>query len=406
MMKVGIAASMWRGLADLPFPEFVEYCREAGAEVLELSGWPQSYAGTLTFDAAGIDRVRTLVQRAGLGMVAVGCPSDLVQPTAEGMAAQVALIERHVALAEALGAQAVGLKAGNPPEGMDADEAQRLIVEALKLAAPYAHARNIFLALENGGTVTNDHRRLVEIVRDAHDLYVRALLDVGNFLRFGYSAEEVVRVVEEVAPLSAHIHLKDGRGHRGDFRDTPLGQGELDMGRILRAIRVAGYLHPLCVQYEGPDQPGVYRHNVAWTRERVGNWETGTNPARLVRGYHHIAIASSSFESAFRFYGELLDLPLTPAQGISYSPVLLFDLPTGEQFHCHLHGPSQHMHVALEVADFQGAIARLRGAGVEVRGPDRRGDGSEFLFCRDFDGNTVELTHHDSWSAHKLVGRG
>ena len=406
-MKVGIAASMWRGLADLPFPEFVDFCREAGAETIELSGWPQSYAGTLALDEAGIEQVRALTRSAGIEVVAVGCPSDLVQPTAEGMAAQVALIERHVTIAEALGAQTVGLKAGNPPEGMGADEAQRLMVEALRRAALYAHERRIFLALENGGTVTNDHRRLVAIVRDAHDLYVRALLDVGNFLRFGYSAEEVERVVEEVAPLSAHIHLKDGRGQRRDFRDTPLGQGELDMERILRAIRVAGYLHPLCVQYEGPDQPGVYRQNVAWVRERVGRWETGADPARrLVRGFHHIAIASSSFESAYRFYGELLDLPLTPAQGISYSPVLLFDLPTGEQFHCHLHGPSQHMHVALEVADFAGAVERLRAAGVEVRGPDRRGDGSEFLFCRDFDGNTVELTHHYSWSAHKLVGRG
>ena len=24
---------MWRGLADMPFPEYVTYCREAGAEV-------------------------------------------------------------------------------------------------------------------------------------------------------------------------------------------------------------------------------------------------------------------------------------------------------------------------------------------------------------------------------------
>ena len=74
-------------LADLPFPEFVDYCREAGAEVVELSGWPQSYAGTLVLDDAGIE------------VVAVGCPSDLVQPTAEGMAAQVALIARHVEIA-------------------------------------------------------------------------------------------------------------------------------------------------------------------------------------------------------------------------------------------------------------------------------------------------------------------
>jgi sugar phosphate isomerase/epimerase/catechol 2,3-dioxygenase-like lactoylglutathione lyase family enzyme len=409
-MKVGIAASMWRGLVDLPFPEFVEYCRDAGAEVMELSGYPKSYSETLVLNDAGVEMVRTLTRRAGVQVCAVGCPSDLVQPTPEGMAEQVALIKRHVDVAERLGAQTVGLKAGNPAEGMTEDEAQRLMVETLKQAAPYAHERRIFLALENGGNVTNQHRRLIKIVQDAHDLYVRALLDVGNFLRFGYSADEVVQVVEELAPISVHVHFKDGRGHKREFKDTALGEGELDMERILRVIRVSGYLHPLCAQYEGPDQPAVYKRNVAWLRERVGMWETGADPGNQavqgVRGFHHVAISSTSFENAFRFYGELLGMPLTPAQGISYSPVLLFQMPTGEQFHCHLHGPSQHVHVALEVADFEGTLRRLREAGVEVRNPDKRGDGSDFLFCKDFDGNTIELTHHHTWSNHLVVGNG
>ena len=115
-MKVGIAASMWRGLADIPFPEYVEYCRGAGAEVIELSGWPQSYSGTLALDGEGIETVRALTGRAGLEVVAVGCASDFVQTTAEGMAEQVALIRRHVDVAAALGARTVGLKAGNPLE--------------------------------------------------------------------------------------------------------------------------------------------------------------------------------------------------------------------------------------------------------------------------------------------------
>jgi glyoxylase I family protein len=406
-MKVGIAPTMWRGLVDLPFPTFVDYCKEAGAEVMELSGFPRSYSETLVLDEAGVEQVRTLTRHAGIEVCAVGCPTDLVQPTAEGMAEQVTMIWHLVDVAQALGARTVGLKAGNPKDGMHPDEAQALMVETIKAAAPYAHERKIFLALENGGTLANDHRRLLAIVNAVHDLYVRALLDVGNFRRQGYTPEEVLQVVQEVAPLAAHIHFKDGKGVEREFRNVPIGEGDLDMEAILRAIRVAGYLHPLCAQYEGPDQPEVYKQDLAWLRERTRGWETGTDATNhLVRGFHHVAISCASFESAFRFYGELLGLPLTPAQGISYSPVLLFDLPTGEQFHCHLHGPSQRVHVALEVADFAGAVQRLRQAGVEVRGPDRRGDGSDFLFCRDFDGNAIELTHHQTWSQHKIVGAG
>jgi sugar phosphate isomerase/epimerase len=273
-MKVGIAATMWRGLVDLPFPQFVEYCREAGAEVMELSGFPKSYSGTLVLDENGVEQVRTLTRKAGIEVCAVGCPTDLVQPTPEGRVEQVAMIKHMLDVAQALGARAVGLKAGNPSEGMSGDEAQMLMIQTIKEAAPYAHARKIFLALENGGTLANDHTRLLAVVNGVHDLYVRALLDVGNFRRQGCTPEEVLKVVEEVAPLAAHIHFKDAKGSKKEFQNVPLGEGDLDMEAILRAIRVAGYLHPLCAQYEGPDQPGVYKRDIAWIRSRVQDWET------------------------------------------------------------------------------------------------------------------------------------
>src|SRR5579883_2402899 len=183
-VKVGIASSMWRGLADMPFPEYVAYCQQAGAEVIELSGWPQSYGG-LRLDAEGLEQIRKLTRQAGIEVIAIGSPDDFVQPTADGMAEQVKLVK-----------------------------------------------------------------------------------------------------------------------------------------------------------------------------------------------------------------------------GFSYSPVLLFVLPTGQELHVHLHGPSQHMHMAIEVADFEATVKRLRETGVKINGPDRRGDGSEFLFCQDPDGNRIEITHHYTWQPAKLVGNG
>jgi sugar phosphate isomerase/epimerase/catechol 2,3-dioxygenase-like lactoylglutathione lyase family enzyme len=404
-MKVGIAASMWRGLADMPFPEYVEYCRDADADVIELSGWPDSYSRTLALDDAGIEQVRALTGRAGIDVCAVGCPSELVQPTPEGQAEQVALIKRYVDVAVALGAPVVGIKAGNPLDGMSVGEAQALMIQVLQQAAPYAHERTTFLAVENGGKVTSDHTRLLAVVHGTRDLYVRALLDVGNFRRDGYSPSEVLAVVEEVAPVSAHVHLKDGLGQRPDFKAVPLGEGDIDMERVMRAIKVSGYLYPLCTQYEGPAQREVYARDVAWVKARAGGWEREPGSG-LVRGLHHVSLSSTTFENAYRFYGELLGLPIRPAQGISYSAVLFFELPTGEELHTHLHGPSQRMHVAIEVSDFDETVRRLKAAGIEVRGPDRRGDGSDFLFCQDFDGNGIEITHHRTWAPHRLVARG
>ncbi|HUX85640.1 MAG TPA: hypothetical protein VMW65_01455 [Chloroflexota bacterium] len=43
---------------------------------------------------------------------------------------------------------------------------------------------------------------------------------------------------------------------------------------------------------------------------------------------------------------------------------------------------------------------------MKINGPDRRGDGSEFLFCDDLDGNRLEITHHTTWQPAVLVGNG
>jgi sugar phosphate isomerase/epimerase len=278
-VKVGIAATMWRGLVDLPFPEFVQYCRDAGADVFELSGWPKSYSESLVLDDAGVEQVRTLTDSAGIEVVAVGCPSELVQPTDAGKAAQANLIKHLVDVAQSLDAAIVGLKAGNPLEGMSADEAQNLMVETLRPVADYAGKHGVTLALENGGTVSNDHNRLLGVVRAVNHPHVRALLDIGNFLRHGYSPKDVVKVCEEVTPLSAHIHFKDGSGQGREFRAVPIGEGQLDMERILRVIRDSGYTSPLCAQYEGPDQPAVFRRDVAWLRAHTADWDGAAGPS-------------------------------------------------------------------------------------------------------------------------------
>ena len=52
------------------------------------------------------------------------------------------------------------------------------------------------------------------------------------------------------------------------------------------------------------------------------------------------------------------------------------------------------------------------GVKVETATVDRRDttylyrDGSDFVFCWDPDGNRLEITHHKTWSHHKVVSRG
>ena len=121
------------------------------------------------------------------------------------------------------------------------------------------------------------------MVKSVGDEWVRTLLDVGNFRRQGYTPDEILGVVEEVAPLLSHIHFKDGKGIKREFQNVPIGEGDLDMERVLQLIRELGYPNPLCAQYEGPDQPGVYKRDIEWIRSRTRDWDTG-GAGRPIRG--------------------------------------------------------------------------------------------------------------------------
>ena len=411
-MQVGIASSMWRGIVDLPFPQYLAWAKSAGAETIEVAAWPQSYGGTLTLDATTAAAVRDQVAAAGLDIVAVGSPDDLAQSDETQWAEQVALIRRLIDVTAGLGAPVLSLKVGSPKEGLERAAAVERIIAGLREVADEATARRVFLGLENRTTLTNDVDTLLGILEACNSSHVKVLLDTGNLRQFGYTPAEVTRACERLAPYVIHTHLKDAVGAKKEFRPAPLGKGELDMDAILAALRRAGYRRPLCAQYEGPEQDRVYGEDVAFIRARIDGWDaeaeryaSGDIPTGA-RGVHHFSLAVESFESGHRYYGELLGLPRVSSEGFGRSMVVFYQFPTGQQLHLHLHGPSTHTHIAVDVDDFEGTVARMRAGGVTVREPGKRPDGSDFVFTQDFDGNTVEITSHRSWRRAELVGVG
>ncbi|HUX85639.1 MAG TPA: hypothetical protein VMW65_01450, partial [Chloroflexota bacterium] len=94
-----------------------------------------------TFVKVGVELVRKLTKQASLEVIALGSPDDFVQPTVDGMAEQVKLVQGYVDVATALGASVVSLKVGTPKEGVSEAEAINLIIKGLQHVAPYARDR-------------------------------------------------------------------------------------------------------------------------------------------------------------------------------------------------------------------------------------------------------------------------
>ena len=116
-----------------------------------------------------------------------------------------------------------------------------------------------------------------------------------------------------------------------------------------------------------------------------------------VKEYNHVAIVVRDLEKCKWFYGEVLGLKTIQPPPFSI-PLHWYQVGPNCQLHLMVYDemiPNTMRHFALEVADFEETIEELRKDGIEiVEGPGKRFDDSDYLFCKDPEGNLVEITHH------------
>ncbi len=114
----------------------------------------------------------------------------------------------------------------------------------------------------------------------------------------------------------------------------------------------------------------------------------------LVADIHHVSLNVSDTERALGFYTGLLGLRPLPRPAFAFGGAWL-DAGHGRQIHLiEADVPADlGQHVAFRVDDVDAAVAALRDAGVEVRGPVPVVDtGIRQAFATDPDGNRVEFT--------------
>lgn len=116
-----------------------------------------------------------------------------------------------------------------------------------------------------------------------------------------------------------------------------------------------------------------------------------------VQSIHHVSVLVSDTGKALAFYRDLLglDLAVRPELGfagawltVGAGQIHLIELPDPDSARDAPQHVGRDRHLALAVTDLPGIERRLREAGVAVR-PSRSGRAA--LFCRDPDGNGVEL---------------
>jgi glyoxylase I family protein len=113
---------------------------------------------------------------------------------------------------------------------------------------------------------------------------------------------------------------------------------------------------------------------------------------------HHVSLLVADTGRALGFYRDLLGLPVSPERpGMAFpgawlqirpQQIHLLELPSPDPSSGRPAHGGRDRHVALTVTDLDALMTRLDGAGIAY---SLSRSGRRALFCRDPDGNAVEL---------------
>ncbi|MBC8545879.1 AMP-binding protein [Clostridiaceae bacterium NSJ-31] len=113
-----------------------------------------------------------------------------------------------------------------------------VVVKALKALAPYAEEKGVTLLVETNGVYT-DTQRLRELLDTVQSDNVAALWDIHHPYRFAGESPE--QTVQNLGAYIKYTHIKDSVMQDGKVCYRMMGEGDLPMDAIIRALRSINY---------------------------------------------------------------------------------------------------------------------------------------------------------------------
>ena len=278
-MKIGV--SMWsyfhtwrKGGFDVP--AFVREAKKAGADGVELLDFFYNEPNTdrvPLFTLGQVADKRAMIKEA-LAETGLPCPifsisQNFAKHDAAERETELAKIKFGVDEALNYGAGIVRVFAGDVSDTVTFDQARDYIVDGLAKASVYASEKGVKLALENHGTLAGRGEQVCGLIEDVRQRSGNDALganpDTGNFLIVGQASHDAIR---EVANYAYMVHFKDFAPAPADWEGfsyktvngEPLvgkavGEGVVDLGSCIQALKDAGFDGWLSVEYEGEEDP-------------------------------------------------------------------------------------------------------------------------------------------------------
>jgi sugar phosphate isomerase/epimerase len=153
-------------------------------------------------------------------------------------------LRRLVHVAAGIGATVVNTYTG---DAATAEERQSF-VENTREVADEAGKEGLLLCIETDSNLMPTAEIGTRLLEEISNPAVRMNYDTGNVIY--YAGAQPEEDIEYALSVLGHVHLKDKRGGIGVFDFPPLGEGEIDIERIITRLKEVSFIGPVAMEIE------------------------------------------------------------------------------------------------------------------------------------------------------------
>ena len=223
--------------------KFIDYCANHGCDGAEVTSY--------FFDQETDEYLLKLKRHAYLRGVAISgtaIGNNFSLPKGAKLDEEIATTKKWIDRALLLGAPHIRVFAGNIPRDQKSftrEQADKVVVEALKECGDYAAKKGIFLGLENHDSI-GSAATLIPMVKAVNNPWVGINLDSGNF-----RTPDPYKDFAECVPYALNVQLKV------EIHGEGTAKKEADLKRFVKILRDGGYQGWVALEYEAKEDPAV-----------------------------------------------------------------------------------------------------------------------------------------------------
>ena len=242
-----LSHSTW-GMPRVPIEIAVAHCAALGFDGLELTvipGWVTDAAG---LDGSACRHIRKLYDDHRLELCGISGNTPLLVSDVAELAENMGRLRGFLDLAADLQHPGERLTmsttSGGSPE--DWDQVKETLVERFAALADHALRAGVMVGMEpHVGAALHRPDQALLLLEQVSSPALTIHFDISHFNVQGMEMEVVI---DQLAPHSAHTHVKDERGIAPDHEFLIPGEGEMDYVRYLQAMNRVGYAGHIVVE--------------------------------------------------------------------------------------------------------------------------------------------------------------